>query len=252
MRLSAQPRRQRLSLWSLWLSRIHNLYPSLGAAGRRIADYAGEHSADVVQMSVTEVAERTGTSEGSVVGFCKRVGATGFQQLKILLAREIVRPVQLIHKDLQPQDDAAVVVRKLARSNGSSWRLPRHSLMRTPRALGLAGHAAQCSLAPRPVIQCARVERLLSVSSSRRPGHHGCMLQGFEGLEGFDAAGAPRAAHGQRALSPRSGSDVAAGPATRPACHGGADHRNLRRPDPGLARPLPPRPAGGGAPAPRR
>jgi DNA-binding MurR/RpiR family transcriptional regulator len=104
------------------LSRIHTLYPSLGAAAQRIADYVVEHSADVVHMSVTEVAERANASEGSVVGFCKRVGATGFQQLKILLAQEIVRPVQLIHEDLQPEDDAGVVIRKIFQSNVQTLR----------------------------------------------------------------------------------------------------------------------------------
>ncbi|EWS54591.1 MurR/RpiR family transcriptional regulator [Methylibium sp. T29] len=103
-------------------SRIHTLYPSLGAAAQRIADYVIEHSADVVHMSVTEVAERTNASEGSVVGFCKRIGATGFQQLKILLAQEIVRPVQLIHEDLQPEDDAGVVIRKIFQSNVQTLR----------------------------------------------------------------------------------------------------------------------------------
>ena len=104
------------------LSRIHNLYPSLGAAGQRIADYVLAHPNDVIHMSVTDVAESAGASEGSVVGFCKRVGASGFQQLKILLAQEIVRPVQLIHEDLQPDDDAAVVVRKLFDSNVQTLR----------------------------------------------------------------------------------------------------------------------------------
>jgi RpiR family carbohydrate utilization transcriptional regulator len=104
------------------LSRIHNLYPSLGAAGQRIADYIVTHSGEVVHMSVTEVAENASASEGSVVGFCKRVGATGFQQLKILLAQETVRPVQLIQEDLQPDDDADIVIRKLFQSNLQTLR----------------------------------------------------------------------------------------------------------------------------------
>jgi RpiR family carbohydrate utilization transcriptional regulator len=53
-------------------------------------------------MSITELAEHTDASEGSVVAFCRRVGATGFQDLKILLARDLVDPVQLIHEDLKP------------------------------------------------------------------------------------------------------------------------------------------------------
>ena len=70
-----------------------------------------------MHMSVSEVAERTDASEGSVVGLCKTLGATGFQQLKIVLAQETMRPVQMIHEDLEPNDDAGAVVRKIFQSN---------------------------------------------------------------------------------------------------------------------------------------
>ena len=42
-------------------------------------------------MSITEVAEKAEASEGSVVGLCRRIGASGFQELKILIAREFVK-----------------------------------------------------------------------------------------------------------------------------------------------------------------
>jgi RpiR family carbohydrate utilization transcriptional regulator len=99
------------------LSRIEQLNPTFGATGRRIADFIRQYPQEVVHMSVSEVAERVGASEGSVVGLCKSLGATGFQQLKIVLAQEIVRPVQMIHEDLEPSDDAAAVVRKIFNSN---------------------------------------------------------------------------------------------------------------------------------------
>ncbi|KWR87243.1 MurR/RpiR family transcriptional regulator [Cupriavidus sp. IDO] len=99
------------------VTRIASIRDTLGATGQRIVDFIASHPAEVVHMSVSEVADRTGASEGSVVGVCKTLGATGFQQLKIALAQEIVRPVQLIHEDLEPSDNAATVVRKIFQSN---------------------------------------------------------------------------------------------------------------------------------------
>lgn len=99
------------------LARIQSVRQSLGPTGRRIADFIVQHPQEVVHMSVSEVAERTGASEGSIVGLCKSIGATGFQQLKIVLAQETVRPVQFIHEDLEPQDDAEAVARKIFQSN---------------------------------------------------------------------------------------------------------------------------------------
>lgn len=99
------------------LARIRALRPGMGPAVQRIADFIVEHPQDVVHMAVSEVAERTGASEGSVVGLCKSLGATGFQQLKIVLAQEIVRPVQLIHEDLEPGDKTAAVMSKIFHSD---------------------------------------------------------------------------------------------------------------------------------------
>ena len=99
------------------LARVRTLRPTLGPAVQRIADFIVQHPQDVVHMSVSEVAERTAASEGSVVGFCKLLGATGFQQLKIVLAQEIVQPVQLIHEDLEPGDKAAKVMAKIFHSD---------------------------------------------------------------------------------------------------------------------------------------
>lgn len=99
------------------LARIQTLSSSLGPVGQRIADFIVKNAREVVHMSVSEVAERTGSSEGSIVGLCKNLGATGFQQIKIALAQELVRPVQFIHEDLDPQDNATAVIRKIFNSN---------------------------------------------------------------------------------------------------------------------------------------
>ena len=98
-------------------ARIHMLRPTLGPAVQRIADFIVQYPQEVVHMSVSEVAERTGASEGSVVGLCKYLGAGGFPQLKIVLAQEIVQPVQLIHEDLEPDDTTAKVMSKIFQSD---------------------------------------------------------------------------------------------------------------------------------------
>lgn len=98
-------------------SRLTSLRPGLRPTAQRIADFILDQSSDVIHMSVTELAESTNASEGSVIGLCKQLGATGFQQLKIVLAQELVQPVQLIHEDLEPEDDAAGIIDKIFASN---------------------------------------------------------------------------------------------------------------------------------------
>jgi len=95
------------------IDRLRALRPSLSPVAARIADTVLSAPAEVVHMSVTEVAERAGASEGSVIGLCRQLGLRGFQHLKIALARDLVRPVQTIGEDLETGDDAATVARKV-------------------------------------------------------------------------------------------------------------------------------------------
>jgi DNA-binding MurR/RpiR family transcriptional regulator len=99
------------------LDRLRALHESFAPAAARIADFILMNAQDVVHMSVTEVAERSRASEGSVIGLCRQLGAQGFQHLKIALARDLVQPVQFIHEDLAREDDTGTVVEKIFLSN---------------------------------------------------------------------------------------------------------------------------------------
>jgi RpiR family transcriptional regulator, carbohydrate utilization regulator len=91
------------------LALIRHSSPALPPTARRIAAFIDEHAKEVIRMSITELAEQTSSSEGSVVGLCQRIGIKGFQELKILLARDLVEPVRLIQEDLHETDAIAEV-----------------------------------------------------------------------------------------------------------------------------------------------
>ena len=104
------------------LSRIRIAQPNMAKGARRIAAYVLEHAAQVVSMSVTELSEAAGVSEGSVINFCRGIGLSGFQQMKLSLAQEIVQPVQFIHEDLDRGDDMDAVCRKVFHSGVQALR----------------------------------------------------------------------------------------------------------------------------------
>jgi len=99
------------------LDRLNVIRPGLAPTAGRIADFILGNASDVVHMSVTEVAEKAEASEGSVVALCQQIGARGFQQLKIALARDLVQPIQFIHEDLAREDRAATVIEKIFHSD---------------------------------------------------------------------------------------------------------------------------------------
>lgn len=98
------------------LTRLQTLLPTLPPTARRIAEFILSNAQHVVHMSVTEVAEGASASEGSVIGLCQMLGARGFQEVKLALARDLVQPIQFIHEDLVRDDDTAGVISKIFRS----------------------------------------------------------------------------------------------------------------------------------------
>lgn len=56
---------------------------------RKIGTYIIQHTADVVDMTVGELAQACGVSDASVSRFCKKIDMKGFHHLKITLAKEI-------------------------------------------------------------------------------------------------------------------------------------------------------------------
>ena len=56
---------------------------------RKIGTYIIQHTAEVVAMTVGELAQACGVSDASVSRFCKKINMKGFHHLKITLAKEI-------------------------------------------------------------------------------------------------------------------------------------------------------------------
>lgn len=104
------------------LARIRARNGTLGRNAQRIADFVLEQPAAIVQMSVTELADATKSSEGSVINFCRQLGMSGFQQLKLSLAQETVQPVHFIHEDLDRNDNTEVACRKIFHSGIQALR----------------------------------------------------------------------------------------------------------------------------------
>jgi DNA-binding MurR/RpiR family transcriptional regulator len=68
------------------LARLGALAPSLRESELKIADYVLAHPDELVHLSVSELAERTGTSEATAIRFAQRLGYAGYSALKIALA----------------------------------------------------------------------------------------------------------------------------------------------------------------------
>ena len=67
---------------------IKILYDEMGKAEKRIADWLMENPGEILPLSIIDLAEKCGCSEATIVRFSKRLGFSGYQELKISLAQE--------------------------------------------------------------------------------------------------------------------------------------------------------------------
>lgn len=104
------------------LTRIRIAQSTMARSAQRIADFVLAQPQEIVGMSVTEIAEAVEVSEGSIINFCRSIGLSGFQQLKLSLAQELVQPVQFIHEDLETNDNVEAICRKVFHSGIQALR----------------------------------------------------------------------------------------------------------------------------------
>lgn len=92
-------------------SHLENLKP----AEKRAAEYVVNHANEVVYSSITKLAENIGVSEATIVKFCQSVGYSGFQELKIKLARIDQQPgnQENIYGEIEPGDSITQLKEKL-------------------------------------------------------------------------------------------------------------------------------------------
>ena len=120
--------------------RLQGAYSTLRAAEQRVADFILKHPDELIYLTVTELAERTNTSESTVVRLCQKIGYKGYQEFKIVLARDLVGPATEIYAAIEPGDDLSTIKNKVFQANAQALRdtlevLDEHALQRAVDAL---------------------------------------------------------------------------------------------------------------------
>jgi DNA-binding MurR/RpiR family transcriptional regulator len=72
-------------------AQIRSLYPSLTKAERKVADVVLGDDKTFVYGSISDLADKAGVGETSVLRFCRDVGYRGFQEFKLVLVQESAR-----------------------------------------------------------------------------------------------------------------------------------------------------------------
>lgn len=102
------------------LPKLRKMFAALRPSEKKVASYILKNAAQVIYQSITELSANSGASDATVIRLCNRLGYSGYQELKIALARELVSPSKNIHEDIGPGDDLATAVRKAFQANAQA------------------------------------------------------------------------------------------------------------------------------------
>ena len=90
----------------------------MGKAEKKIAEFLMEKPDRILPLSITELAEKCGCGEATIVRFSRRLGFDGYQQLKISIAQE--ENIYSINENIAPEDSAFDVLQKVCNDVYSS------------------------------------------------------------------------------------------------------------------------------------
>lgn len=85
----------------------------LTAAEKKVADYILRRSDEVIHMSITELAQKSESSESTIVRLCKKLRLRGYQELRVALAQDLASPVRQIHEKVHLTDTPEQTMRKV-------------------------------------------------------------------------------------------------------------------------------------------
>jgi len=95
------------------LTHIEGRVPSLSRAEQHVARWILEHPKQAASATLAEVAGECGTSEPTVIRFCRHVGLSGFREFTIRLTEALSRPAVYVHRNVSRDDTASDAVSKV-------------------------------------------------------------------------------------------------------------------------------------------
>ncbi len=124
------------------LSIIQTSMSSLRNSEKKVAEYVLSRPELVIQSSITDIAEKAGISEPTVIRFCRQIKLKGFMDLKLCLARDMPHGQQIL-ENVDFEDSVPEIANKVFTSskdaiNKTLRRLSMDDMERAVEALSQA------------------------------------------------------------------------------------------------------------------
>ena len=94
--------------------RIKTMYNDMGPGEKKVANWILENQSKIISMSITELADKCGCGEATIVRFARRLGLIGYQELKISIAQETSSSGHIVNESITRDDSCSVVFSKIS------------------------------------------------------------------------------------------------------------------------------------------
>lgn len=103
------------------------MYEVMGRGEKKIADWVLQNPQEIIRLSISELAEKCGCGEATIVRFSRRLGLIGYQELKISIAQE-TNTAPAISANVSLTDNCYGVFVKRARDIANSLEHTKNAL----------------------------------------------------------------------------------------------------------------------------
>ena len=92
---------------------LRSSYNGLTTSEQKLADYILKNPADVMHMTMSELADATSSADATVFRFCHKLGFSGFQGMKQALAGDLFSPAESLSQEVNADDTPRDITRKV-------------------------------------------------------------------------------------------------------------------------------------------
>lgn len=104
------------------LKMLQNMLEQLPASERKIAQFILENPQSILNKTVNDIGAQAKTSGAAVIRLCKSLGLNGFQDLKVRIAGDLVKPAEQGYRDIEPGESYFSIVQKTTSNSIQSIR----------------------------------------------------------------------------------------------------------------------------------
>ncbi|MCY9512820.1 MurR/RpiR family transcriptional regulator [Paenibacillus apiarius] len=105
------------------LVRLREILDDITPSERKVAEFILQHPADMIGLSIAELARQSGGSQAAVIRLCKSMGFKGYQELMLKVAGDLQEGKEPQgYQEIRPHDSVETIIQNVSNNNIQSIR----------------------------------------------------------------------------------------------------------------------------------